>query len=111
MTRVPNSNQIPQEDADPVTFRLQALTLNDVALAGVNGEIASLIGRHRKKVSPIPKTIFITHTAGSVSYVPDDASCQKVTFEVTTTRLKPGCSENTIVDGLVCLIELSMNTK
>jgi neutral ceramidase len=111
VTRVPNSNQITTQDADPVELKLQALRLNDVALAGVNGEIVSVIGQHLKKDSPLTKTIFITHTSGSVGYVPDDASYPKVTFEVTGSRMKPGCSENTIVDGLVRLIKASMSGK
>jgi neutral ceramidase len=111
ITRVPNSNEIKREDADPVELKLQALTLNDVALAGVNGEVVSVIGQHMKKSSPYAKTIFITHSGPSVGYIPDDASYPKVTFEVTGTRMKPGCSENAIVDGLVKLLKGSTNAK
>jgi len=109
---VPNSNEIKREDADPVQLKLQALTIsNDVALAGVNGEVVSIIGQHMKKSSPFAKTVFITHSRPSVGYIPDDASYPKVTFEVTGTRMKPGCSENAIVDGLVRLLKGSANAK
>ena len=105
--RVPNSDEIKWEDADPVELRFQALTINDVALAGLNGEAVSVIGQHMKQASPYAKTIFITHSGSSVGYIPDDASYPKVTFEVTATRMKPGCSENAIVDGLVKLLNKS----
>jgi len=108
VTRVPNSNEVKTQDLDPVELKFQVLRLNDVALAGVNGEVVSVIGQHMKKESPLTKTIFITHTSGTVGYIPDDASYPKVTFEVTGSRLKPGCSENAIVDGLVELIKTSM---
>ena len=107
MIRVPNSDEIRREDADPVELRFQALMINDVALAGVNGEPVSVIGQHTKQASPFAKTILITHSGPSVGYIPDDASYPKVTFEVTSTRLKPGCSENAIVEGLVKLLSKS----
>ncbi len=105
--RVPDSDEIKWEDADSVELRFQALTINDVALAGVNGEVVSVIGQQVKQSSPFAKTIFITHSGPSVGYIPDDASYPKVTFEVTATRLKPGCSENAIVDGLTRLLNKS----
>ena len=35
---------------------------------------------------------------------PDDAGFEQIGYEVTTSKLKPGCAENAIVDGLVGLI-------
>jgi neutral ceramidase len=107
VTRVPNSDEIKLEDAGPVELQLQALTINDVALTGVNGEAVSLIGQHVKKSSPYAKTIFINHTGPSAGYIPDDASYPKVTNEVTSSIMKPGCAENAIVDGLVKLLKLA----
>lgn len=98
---------VEAQDAPPVELKLQALTIGDVALAGVNGEVVSVIGQHMKRESPLAKTVFVTHTAPSVGYIPDDASYPKVTFEVTSSRLKPGCAENAIVGGLLRLINSS----
>jgi hypothetical protein len=110
ITRDPISGQVSSEDAPPVELKLQALTINDVALTGVNGEVVSIIGEHMKQASPFAKTIFVTHTGRSVGYIPDDASYPLVTFEVTRSRMKPGCSENAIINGLVGLLKSSAPT-
>ncbi len=60
-----------------------------------------------KKISPFEKTILITHSGGSVGNIPDDAGYPRGTFEVTGTRMKPGCSESSIVDGPVKLLKVS----
>src|SRR5207237_10505241 len=60
-------------DAAPVNIRLGVLTLGDVALAGVSGEVLSPIFQHLRKQSPAGRTIMITHANGSSRYIPDDA--------------------------------------
>jgi neutral ceramidase len=105
ITRVPNSGEVKYQDTDPYELKLRALTINDVAITGVNGEAVSLIGQRVKQASPFAKTIFVNHGGGSGSYIPDDASYPKLTFEVTSSRMKPGCAENAIVDGLVKLLK------
>ncbi len=37
-------------------------------------------------------------------YIPDDASFGAYTFQVLSSRLKPGCAESAIDDGLLDLI-------
>jgi len=101
MIRIPNSDEVKWEDADPIELRSQALTINDVALAGVNGEVVSVIGQHVKQASPFAKTIRVTHSGPSVGHIPDDASYPKATLEVTATRFKPGYSEPAIIEGSV----------
>jgi len=39
------------EDSDPVSIRLSLLTINDIALAGVSGEVMTMIQEHLKKKS------------------------------------------------------------
>jgi hypothetical protein len=92
-------------DAAPVTIRLELLMLGDVALAGVSGEVLSPIYQHLRKQSPVPRTIMITHANGSSGYIPDDAGFEQIGYEVTTSRLKPGCAENAIVDGVIELMQ------
>ena len=40
-------------------------------------------------------------------YVPNDAFFGAYTFQVLGSRLKPGCAEDSIVNGLVDLIQAS----
>jgi hypothetical protein len=92
-------------DADPVTIRLGLVMINDVALAGVSGEVMTMIHTHLAKVSPAGRTIMVTHANGSSGYIPDDAAYEQVSYEIESSRLKPGCAEKAIVNGFVDLIQ------
>jgi len=91
-------------DADPVNIRLTLLTINDMALAGVSGEVFTQIGRRLSRESPLKPTVMVTHTNGSSGYIPSDDEFEPVSYEVTASRLKPGCAEGAIVNGFLELI-------
>jgi len=44
------------EDSDPVSIRLSLLLINDIGLAGVSGEVMTMIGEHLKRQSPLSHT-------------------------------------------------------
>jgi hypothetical protein len=88
-------------DADAVNIRLGLMMIDTVALAGVSGEVLTVISQHLRKESPFQHTIMVTHANGSSGYIPNDAAFDQVSYEVTTSHLKPGCAENAIVNGLV----------
>jgi len=92
------------EESDPVDIRLSLLMVNDMALSGVSGEVLTMIYEHLKNKSAAGHTVMVTHANGSSGYIPDDAAFAQVSYEVTTSRLKPGCAENAIVDGLINLM-------
>ncbi len=92
------------EDAEPVEIRLSVLTLGEIALAGVSREVLTPIYLHLKRQSPVRQTIMVTHANGSSGYIPNDAAFDQISYEITTSRLKPGCAENAIVNGLVGLM-------
>jgi len=92
------------EDADPVSIRLSLLVINDIAITGVSGEVLTNIGLRLKKESPFTRTIMVTHCNGSSGYLPDDAAYEQVSYEITTTRVKPGCAENAIIDGFLKML-------
>lgn len=92
-------------DADPVDIRLGLVTINDVALAGVSGEVFTLIAQRLQRESPSRRIVMVTHTNGSSGYIPNDAAFEPVSYEVTASRLKPGCAEGAIVNGFLQLIE------
>jgi hypothetical protein len=91
-------------DADPVNIRLGLLMINNVALAGVSGEVFTLIAQRLKRESPFNHTVMVTHTNGSSGYIPNDAAFEPVSYEVTASHLKPGCAEGAIVNGFLELI-------
>jgi hypothetical protein len=89
------------EDADPVAIRLSLLVINDIALAGVSGEVLTNIALRLKLESPLARTMMLTHCNGSSGYLPDDAAYDQVSYEITTARVKRGCAEAAIVNGFV----------
>ena len=93
------------EDSDPVGIRLSLLMINDFALAGVSGEVMTMIHEHLKKRATSSRTVMVTHANGSSGYIPDDAAFEQISYEITTSRLKPGCAENAIVGGFLKLME------
>jgi hypothetical protein len=100
-------------DADPIPIQLSLLKLGDVAIGGVNAEVFTTIAQRLKRESPMKYTMMATLTNGMApsGYIPNDAAFGYDTFEVISSRLKPGCAETTIVDGLVDLIAESNATK
>lgn len=91
------------EDADSVKIRLGLLLIDDIAFASVNGEVFNLIAQRLKKESPYARTMMLTVTNGVANsgYIPNDAAFGYYTFEVLSSRLKPGFAENGIVNGLL----------
>jgi len=89
------------EDAEPVNIRLSLVMLNHLALTGVSGEVFTHIYQHLKRESPFNDTIMVTHANGSSGYIPSDDEFEPISYEVTTSHLKPGCAEPGIVNGLL----------
>jgi hypothetical protein len=85
-------------------IRLSLLTINKVAFAGISGEPTTPIGQHVKQTSPYTATIVVALTNGTSSYLPDDASYDKFTYESTTSKFARGCVEKGIVSGFAELM-------
>ena len=93
-------------DADPVGLRLGALRIGSIALTSVDAELYSPIGQRLKRESPLADTFMVTLANGHADsgYVPNDAAFGALTFQVLGSKLKPGCAETAIVNGLLDLI-------
>jgi hypothetical protein len=91
-------------DAAPVNIRLGLLTIGNVALAGVSGEVFTLISQRLRQQSPFPNTIMVTHANGSSGYIPSETGFDQIGYEATTSHLKPGCAEDAIVNGFLGLM-------
>jgi neutral ceramidase len=94
------------KDGDPVELRLGLLMIDDIAFGTVNAEVFNLIAQRLKKESPLAKTMMVTLTNGMANsgYIPNDAAFGYQTFEVLSSRCKPGYAENAIVNGILDLI-------
>lgn len=94
------------EDGDPVNIRLGAMRLGNIAITSVDAEIYSSIATRLKRESPLANTFMVTLADGMANsgYVPNDSAFGAYTFQVLSSRLKPGCAETVIVNGLLDLI-------
>lgn len=97
------------KDADPVEIKLGLLRIDDIAIGAVNAEVFNLIAQRLKKESPYARTMMATLTNGMArsGYIPNDAAYGMDTFEVLSSRLKPGCAESAIVNGILDLMAAS----
>lgn len=94
------------KDGEPVNLRLGMLGIGNVALTSVNAEVYNLIAQRAKKQSSMTNTMVVTLANGRAGsgYVPDDASFSHNSFQVLGSRLKPGCAEAGIANGLTELV-------
>jgi hypothetical protein len=94
-------------EGQPVNILLSMLQLGDVYLGGVNAEIFNPIATRFKTEAPYKHSMMVTLTNGTANsgYVPHDAAFGYNTFEVLSSRLQPGCAENSIVNGLLELMD------
>ena len=94
------------KDGEPVKLRLGLLMIDDIAFGTVNAEIFNLIAQRFKKESPVARTMMVTLTNGMANsgYIPNDAAFGYETFEVLSSRCKPGHAENAVVNGILDLI-------
>jgi hypothetical protein len=92
------------EDApsNPVHIKIGALRIGDIAFGSADAEIYNMIGQEVKQGSKLRNTLFVTLTNGQANsgYVPTDDAFGRYTFQVLGTRLKPGCAEPKIADGI-----------
>jgi hypothetical protein len=93
-------------DGPPVPIRIGVLGIGDVALTSVDAEIYNLISQRMKRQSPMTNTVMVTLANGRApsGYIPDDASFSHETFQVLGSRLKEGCAEDAIADGLTKMV-------
>ncbi len=95
------------KDADDVELGLSLVVIGDVAMGAVNGEVFNLIAQRLKRESRFARTMMVTLTNGMArsGYIPNDAAFGYNTFEVLSSRLKPGCAEDAIVNGILDLMD------
>ncbi len=94
------------EDGDPVNIRLGVLRIADIEVASVDAEIYTPIAQRLKRESPMANTFMVTLANGAANsgYIPNDSAFGAQTFQVLGSRLKPGCAETAIVNGLLELM-------
>jgi len=94
------------EDGEPVNIRLGVLRIANIEVTSVDAEVYSSIAQRLKRESPMANTFMVTLANGKTNsgYIPNDTAFGAQTFQVLGSRLKPGCAETAIVNGLLDLI-------
>jgi hypothetical protein len=80
-------------DGAPVKIPLTLMTVGDIALAGVGGELFTEIGMSVKAQSPFDRTMVVTHLPGNVGYIPTDRAYALPSEKALTASMKPGCAD------------------
>jgi neutral ceramidase len=95
------------EDADSVSAKLFYLQIENIALCAMGSEVYNQIAVHLKKDSPFARTIMVTVANGgsNTGYIPSDIAYGYQTFEVLSSRIKPGYAESGIVNGFLDLMD------
>lgn len=96
------------DTVDPYEIRLHLISIGDVALLGVSGELYSSLGQKIKEASPIRNTIIINHDANHMArcnYIFDDE-----TINIDVPVWLPGLKNSHILPGYV-LDSLLMKTQ
>ena len=87
-------------DGDPQTINMSLLMLNDIAFAGVCGELFTEIGMHIKEQSPFDRTMVATiMPPKTVGYIPTDKAFLLPAEKALTTTLKPGYAEPAMLEA------------
>jgi hypothetical protein len=86
-------------DGDPVTIPLHLLMVNDIAIAGVSGEVYTEIGEYVKQDSAFDRTFMVTMLPNGIGYIPTDKAYLMPSEKAITNRIKPGCAEPALVDA------------
>jgi neutral ceramidase len=97
-------------DGPPANLRIGLLQIGNIALVSVNAEVYNEIALRLKRESPFANTVFagVSNGGATTGYIPDDQSFSHNTFQVLSSRLKPGCAENAIVSSALELMSQSM---
>lgn len=96
----------PYADGAPVAIKEGVLRLGDTYIDWVDGEVYSQIALRLKRESPVSHLMMTTLANGMANsgYIYSNDSAAHLTFQVISSRLKPGCAEDKIVDTGLQLI-------
>ncbi|MCD8126455.1 MAG: hypothetical protein LUD82_02960 [Clostridiales bacterium] len=97
----PNKARTPMKPTKAIDFQPEgesevdahAIVLGDLALVTVKSEVNTQTEAELKGASPCVNTMLISMVNGGMKYMPDRASCDRVTWEALSAQLMPGAAE------------------
>jgi hypothetical protein len=97
--------RVAMVDGPPVNIPLTLVMVNDIAVAGVSGEVFTEIGEHVKRDSLFDRTMMVTLLANDIGYIPTDKAYLLPSEKAVGNRLKPGCAEPAMVGAFQELMQ------
>lgn len=94
------------KDGPDVPIHVGVLRIGNIAVAASSGELYTRIGQRVKAASPLEDTMLVTLISPyrGNGYTPDDLSYGHQTFQALGTRVKQGCAEQSIAEGIRGLV-------
>lgn len=101
----------PYADGEDVRIRQTVLRLGDIYIVAVNGEVYSEIATRLKREAAAAQVMMTTLANGwtNAGYIYSNAAASHLTFQVISSRLKPGCAEDAIVQSAAAMIRTLSN--
>lgn len=101
----------PYADGKSVHISQTVLRLADIYLVGVNGEVYSEIAMRLKREASAAQVMMTTLANGwsNAGYIYSNAAGPHLTFQVISSRLKPGCAEDAMVSSATAMIRKLSN--
>ena len=96
----------PYADGDPVAIKVGMLRIGDVYIVSVNGEVYNEIATRLKQEAPVSRLMMTTLANGMANsgYIYSNDASGHLTFQVISSRLKPGCAEDKIVNAALAML-------
>lgn len=94
-----------------VSMKMWLAVLGDMGWIGIAGEPYSTIAMKCKAASPLKNTIMVLHVDDTIGagYILDDASADHKVFQAFS-RVRPGNVDTPIVNGVLELFEMALNS-
>jgi neutral ceramidase len=91
-----------------IQAELQVISIGQVAIVGIPGELFVELGLAIQKQSPFPYTFIVELANGSIDYIPTREAYQQGAYEDTSARLGAGSGEMIVDKAVEMLRQLKM---
>jgi len=96
--------QYVYQDNGEIKVPIDIMKVGNIAIVGIQPELASKIGANIKKKSPIKNTMVLTMVNGAAKYMADKNSYDKFTYEARNSQYAKGSAER-VEDKILSMLE------
>lgn len=98
--------ELQEKNLKNIQAELQVLSIGQVAIVGIPGELFVELGLAIQKRSPFPSTFIVELANGSIDYIPTREAYQQGAYEDTSARLGAGSGEKMVDKAVEMLRQL-----